>query len=238
MKGTRICKAQSVEQRFVVESATAAGILAWAREALAPDPHGSGSHGDTYSAVTKYFDTPAFDTFFRRGSFGRAKYRVRRYGSEDVVFVERKLRTAAVLAKRRSRARLESLEEQLRRDDGEAGWFARRLALRRLGPICLIGYDRVARQVAMHDHVARLTVDSNIRVARDHDSSFECAPAIPLLAGQSIVELKYRAFPPAIFKALAERFMMTPQKVSKYRGAVAALGLAPPPHTALTERQA
>jgi hypothetical protein len=238
MDGTRIRRAHSVEQRFVIQAATAADILSWARAKLAPDPHGTGRYDDTYAVVTEYFDSPAFDTFFRRGSFGRAKYRVRRYGAEDVVFVERKLRTAAMLAKRRSRVPLAALEEQLRAGDGDAGWFARRLALRRLSPVCLIGYDRVARQLAIGGQVARLTVDSNVRVARHQDWSFECAPGIPLLAGQSIVELKYHAFPPAIFRALAEQFIMTPQRVSKYRGAVEVLGLAPRANGSLLETQA
>ena len=53
--------------------------------------------------------TAAYDVFHRRGSFGRSKYRIRRYGDEQTVFLERKLRQPAVLAKRRTSLSLSSL---------------------------------------------------------------------------------------------------------------------------------
>ncbi len=51
-----------------------------------------------------------YDVFHRRGSFGRSKYRIRRYGDEDAFFLERKMRQPAVLAKRRTRLPLVALE--------------------------------------------------------------------------------------------------------------------------------
>ncbi len=61
-----------------------------------------GPFGDEYRTTSVYYDTPAYDVFHRRGSFGRSKYRIRRYGDEQTVFLERKLRQPAVLAKRRT----------------------------------------------------------------------------------------------------------------------------------------
>ena len=237
MDGTGTRRAHAVEHRFVVDDGTAAEILSWARVELAPDPHGSGSHQDAYSVTTRYLDSPTFDTFLRRGSYGRAKYRMRRYGEDTAVFVERKLRTASVLAKRRSRVSLDALEQCPCPCDGVPAWFSRRVALRSLSPVCLIAYNRVARQLVFGDRVARLTIDSNICVTVAEHASFTVDGGIPLLSGQSIVELKYQDHPPVIFKALADRFIMSPRKISKYRGAVEALGLAPPARIPLMDTQ-
>ena len=73
-----------------------------------------------------------FDVFHRRGSFGRAKYRVRRYDESPRVFLERKLRSS-VVTKRRTLVNLEELArlrgEQL--DRGWAGgWFHGRMLAR------------------------------------------------------------------------------------------------------------
>ena len=84
-------------------SATLAGRSAqWARAHLDADIHGGGPHGDEYRTTSVYFDNAAFDVFHRRGSFGRSKYRIRRYGDDETVFLERKMRQPAVLAKRRT----------------------------------------------------------------------------------------------------------------------------------------
>ena len=75
--------------------------------------------------------------FHRRGSFGRAKYRIRRYGDSPMIFLERKLRQPGVLIKRRTQAPLDVLEHD--RDACEwrhwpGSWFDRRVAARRLEP--------------------------------------------------------------------------------------------------------
>ena len=68
-----------------------------------------------------YFDTDDYDVFHRRGSFGRSKYRIRRYGNEDAFFLERKMRQPEVLAKRRTRLPLVALE-QLTAQVADADW--------------------------------------------------------------------------------------------------------------------
>ena len=62
----------------------------------------AGPHGDEYRITSLYFDTAAFDVLHARGSFGRSKYRVRRYGASEVVYLERKLRKPGLLHKRRT----------------------------------------------------------------------------------------------------------------------------------------
>ena len=83
------------EIKFVVDAATGGRIREWARARLAPDPHGAGSFADEYRVSSLYFDTAARDVFHRRGSYGRSKYRIRRYHDEPSVFLERKLRTGS-----------------------------------------------------------------------------------------------------------------------------------------------
>ena len=220
---SQVRRPRAVELRFVVSAERAAEILSWARAELEADPHGRGPHRDAYRVTSLYFDTPRFDVVHRRGSYGRAKYRIRRYGAEDTVFLERKLRTNDMLVKRRTQVPLEPWDEGLD-EDQEGAWFRRRIAARQLKAMCVIAYDRVARQTTSGGSVARLTVDSNVRAGRTDEDSYPFPPADqPLLPGQSIVELKYQGTAPAAFKALAERFLLVPATVSKYRAAATAL---------------
>src|SRR5215213_3201370 len=98
----RETRTAACEIKFLLDARLAPEIADWARTNLRPDPHGGGAFNDAYTTSTIYFDTRHMDVFRRRDSFGRAKYRVRRYGSADVVFFERKLRKPAVLIKRRT----------------------------------------------------------------------------------------------------------------------------------------
>src|SRR5207245_1606398 len=91
--------------------------------------------GDAYPVTSLYLDTERFDVFHRKGSFGRSKYRVRRYGQSEIAFLERKLKTRGLLTKRRSIVKPDELEH-LASDDPERGWagywFHRRLLARGL----------------------------------------------------------------------------------------------------------
>ena len=119
-----------------------------ARTYFMPDPHGTGPYADEYDISTLYFDTRQLDVFHRRGSHGRAKYRVRRYGDAGVIFLERKLRKPGILIKRRTVGPMDALQ-LLTASDSVHGWygewFHRRLLIRRLRPMCQISYHRVAR---------------------------------------------------------------------------------------------
>src|SRR4051812_19287964 len=95
-------RAFASEIKFIVPGRAIDGLRAWARGRLRPDPYGGGPFGDTYQTNSLYFDTGRFDVLHRRGSFGRSKYRVRRYGSASEVFLERKLKKSDLVTKRRS----------------------------------------------------------------------------------------------------------------------------------------
>lgn len=216
------------EVKFLVDPGTASGIRDWARSRLEPDPHGKGSFHDEYRTTSLYFDTTAFDVFHRRGSFGRSKYRIRRYDAEAVAFLERKLRRATRLVKRRSSVSIDDLKRLDTEADGAwpGSWFEQRLHARRLHPVCQISYLRTARQTVRDDGAIRLTLDENVRVTRQTRAAFIGDDSLPVLPDKMVLELKYRQAMPALFKQLVEAFTLAPVRVSKYRFAAATLGLA------------
>ena len=89
---SRETRGAASELKFVVDADTGMRIVDWARDRLPADPYGTGPFGDEYRVTSLYFDTANLDTLHARGSFGRSKYRVRRYGDHSKVFLERKLR--------------------------------------------------------------------------------------------------------------------------------------------------
>jgi hypothetical protein len=218
------------EIKFLVDPERARRIRDWARARLEPDPHGSGVRKDEYRIASLYFDTEDFDVFNRRGSFGRAKYRIRRYGSSDVVFLERKMRTSSLLTKHRTRVAIDDLDGLIVNDPGTnwtGRWFHRRLLARRLRPACHVSYARMARLGANEFGSFRLTLDDHLRADRSGTLEFAGSPATPVLARQLILELKFRVTMPAVFKNLVEEFRLNPEPVSKYRFSVMALDAGP-----------
>jgi hypothetical protein len=215
------------ETKFVVDGSTGLQIREWARTHLDPDPHGSGPFADEYGISSLYFDTDAGDVFHRRGSFGRAKYRVRRYGDSEVAFLERKLRKPGLLSKRRTVVALDALPclDRHRTDPGWDGdWFHRRLLLRQQKPVCQISYARVARAALTLDGPARLTLDADVRVATAREPRFAPDAGSLVLPRRMILELKYGDHLPAIFKRLVEEFRLDPARASKYRLGMTRLG--------------
>lgn len=231
MVHVRETRAFASEIKFLITPAMAPRLLDWARRHLEPDPHGQGRFGDEYDTTTLYFDTPHLDVFHRRGSFARAKYRVRRYGHEEWVFLERKLRRPGVLSKRRTmvpHAALTCLEApDLPADLQGADWFRRRLTLRSLAPVCQVSYRRTAREVETSEGPARLTFDSRLRAVEIGTPSFTTSPGVPVGEGLLILELKYRQYMPSLFRRLVEEFALRTETASKYRLGIAALGCVP-----------
>ena len=227
MSHSREIRPHAFEIKFVVPADLGVRIQRWARTHLNPDPHGSGPFGDEYRTASVYFDNDKLDVFHRRGSYGRSKYRIRRYGDEGLVFLERKMRQPAVLAKRRTHTPIAHLDWLTRGDLDEAWdgqWFHRRLLARQLAPACQVTYARTARSVGRDGENVRLTLDSELAVLPVDGIRFASGEGIPLLDDRMILELKYRGALPAIFRRLVEEFALTPQAASKYRLGRAALG--------------
>jgi uncharacterized protein YifE (UPF0438 family) len=220
------------EIKFLISPEVAVQIHSWARAHLSPDPYAGGKGGDGYQITSLYFDTPQFDVFHRRGSFGRSKYRIRRYGQSQVAFLERKLKTRGLLTKRRAVVRLEELE-RLAETEAERGWagywFHRRVLARDLSPVCQISYCRSARVAMTELGPIRLTLDENLRAIPAAGLWFSDSEGELILKDQIILELKFRYAMPAPFKYLVEEFALSPQAFSKYRQAATALSLINPP---------
>jgi hypothetical protein len=218
------------EIKFVVPSSLAEQLSDWARARLMADPNAGGAAGDTYKITSLYFDTDAFDVFHRRGSFGRSKLRVRRYGQTELLFLERKLRTRGLLAKRRSIVsigELDRLTEETPDRSWPGYWFHRRLLARGLKPVCQISYQRLARVAMTPFGPIRLTVDRDLHGTPVEGLKFSGEEGPLLLDGSSILELKFRRELPPLFKNLLEEFALNPEPFSKYRQAVKILALAP-----------
>ena len=224
---TRETRVFASEVKFLVDIAMAGELRDWIRAHLQADPHGSGPFGDEYRTTSVYFDTVDGDVFHRRGSFGRSKYRVRRYGSSPVVFLERKLRQPGVLAKRRTLVPIEALD-RLQAVDYDPGWngswFHRRLLLRQINPVCQVSYSRTARVASTTAGPARLTLDERVSAAPITVPTLAPADGVPVLAGQLILELKFAHDLPMVFRRLVETFKLAPRPASKYRMGAAALG--------------
>jgi hypothetical protein len=227
---TRENREFAAELKFVVSPELADQIREWSRACLAPDPNASGEEGDTYPVNSFYFDTDQFDVFHRVGSFGRSKYRIRRYGSSSLVFLERKLKTRGLVSKRRSVAKIEEiggLAEGSVPKSWIGHWFQRRLTARRLRLICQIGYQRSARVAMSAQGPLRLTIDEDLRALVPAGLHFEeFGAGVPIFEGQRVVELKFRGEIPVLFKRLIEQFQLRPVANSKYRRAATILGLA------------
>jgi len=221
------------ELKFYVAEADAGALLDWARRHLSPDPHGSGAHGDAYRVSSLYFDTAGHDVLARRGSFARCKYRVRRYGEGEQVFLERKTRGRYRVFKRRSATRTEALPGLLapQATRGWSGyWFHRRLLARGLAAVGRVDYQRIARIGQGSFGPLRLTLDEDLRAWRARTLTFEAqGEGVALGAGQRILELKFGHTLPAVFKILIREFAPRLSGISKYRLASEALGLWSPP---------
>jgi hypothetical protein len=217
---TREVRDSASEIKFSVDTATGSRIRERARQLLSPDPWASGPSADEYTTTTLYFDTADYAVYGRRGSYRRAKYRIRRYGESDLVFLERKLRTSECLTKRRTTVRIEDLPLLTAtsvESSWHGNWFLERLLMRKLGTVCQVAYRRTAR-VGMTDYgPIRLTIDEDLHGVVVDQPAFTSQNGAAQLTPQTIIEMKFRAAMPAVFKQIVEEFALQPQRLSKYR---------------------
>ena len=229
MDHTREQRAFAAELKFLVAPDLGDAIRDWARVHLSADPHGTGDHHDAYTTTSLYTDTSAQDVYRKAGSYGRSKYRIRRYGVSDVAFLERKLRTRSLLSKRRTPVPVFEVPRLLESPEALEGWngawFARRVAARHLAPVCQVSYDRVARVTQTPYGLARLTVDSGLRARVNTTWGFSDGSLTAVLDARCIVEMKFLVAMPAVFKRALMEFGLEPMTVSKYRLSVEGLGL-------------
>lgn len=211
------------EIKFLVPLDKAQPIIDWARARTDADPHGAGPHRDEYLVQSVYFDTPKWQVFHKHGSYGRAKYRVRRYNDLDWVFLERKMKREGLVRKRRSTLPIGDLPALDSRE--AAAWYRNRLSLRQLIPTCYIQYERVARLKQTNEGLLRLTVDRALKFKTDVSWQWPGRGGSDFLADLAILELKYATLP-TLAKNLIEEFALTPAPASKYRFAMKSSHLA------------
>jgi len=238
LRTTRETREFIYELKFYVAGDDAEALMHWARSHLSADPHGAGPHGDSYRVSSIYFDTASHDVLARQGSFARCKYRVRRYGDSELVYLERKTRGACRVFKRRSALAVAALPALLATQParGWSGyWFHRRLLARRLAAVNRVEYQRIARIGQSSHGPLRLTLDQDLTAwpARELAFARELAAEGPAggvrLSGERLIlELKFGQAMPAVFKRLIREFAPRLSGISKYRLAAQALGLGAP----------
>jgi hypothetical protein len=220
-------QADAYELKFLLPADEAARAEAWARQRLTPDVHGDEGR---YLTTSLYCDTPAFDVYHRSAGFKRAKYRVRRYGDSDTIFLERKRRKGDVVAKRRDAiappelALLDTSDVSL---EWPGCWFYRQVQFRGLRPACRIAYNRTAFMGTSATGAVRLTLDRDVTgVPADgwHVAPVEGGKV--LVSDSVILELKFRATLPPLFLELLSELPAGGQGVSKYRLCIDAWGLS------------
>jgi VTC domain len=220
----------SYELKFRVAPAQAQDVEAWARQHMALDPHADEALGNAYAIRSIYFDTAELDVFHQRPRYKRRKFRLRRYGTERGVFLERKAKSGDRVAKRRTLIcdeELSRLRETTTEEAWPGVWFHRRVLARRLAPRCVISYERVAHVGMSMEGPIRLTLDRNVHCALTEGYDFHATTSsIPLLTHLVILELKFRRAMPALFKGLIQEMGLHPTGVSKYRAGIEAWGLA------------
>jgi len=222
-------RALAYEIKALIPMERAQEVRAWARARMQPDPNAESGAGDVYRITSLYYDTDGFDVFHRRGSFGRSKYRVRRYDASQRVFLERKLRNESV-TKRRTRVDIDELV-RLRntQPDGvwAGSWFHGRMLARAMKPACQISYSRTALVSQTDAGLIRLTLDEDLRAWRVSQPEYvPVAGGTGLLSDRAILEMKFRIAMPALFKQMLEEFQLQAQRVSKYHVALTELGEA------------
>jgi hypothetical protein len=215
------------ETKFLIPLEKAPAILDWARREMDADPHGNGADHDEYLVQSIYLDTPEWHVFRKIGSYGRAKYRIRRYSDENWLFLERKLKRGGIVRKRRTTIGLDELPTFQNHANGV--WYDRRLALRQLKPACYIQYHRVARQKMTSDGLLRLTLDRALHFNLDVTPWYWPGQGgAQFLNDRAILELKYpqSLALPALAKRIVTEFNLNPGPASKYRMALRASHLA------------
>jgi hypothetical protein len=234
---------RTFELKFLVDDRQAAAVIQWARANLVGDPFALAAADDEYQISSLYFDTPAFDIFRRAPGFRRRKFRIRRYGMEPIVWLERKRKRKGIVSKRRfaiaasefetrfsalnNRGAANDRDESITTDAAqkwEGDWFVEALCKRQLTPACQVAYRRFARVGGPESSRVRLTVDSEVRgiaTAAWRPPQPDVYAAL-LAPKRHIVELKFADTMPNAFRGLIEHLGLVASGFSKFRAAMAA----------------
>ncbi len=214
-------KLPAFEVKFQLTEEKAAAVERFVRTRLSLDPHADATFNHQYRTTTLYCDTADFDVFYHEGPFKREKHRLRRYGHDENLFLERKYRRADRVKKRRSIIPEEELPlvfSAEMADDWDAAWFRDEILEGTLRPACRISYDRRAYFGEIDAAPLRFTFDRNIRGITTTDWNVDPFEGGTRLSEKFVVcEMKFQNEMPSFFKDLARDLAVEPGRFSKYR---------------------
>lgn len=220
-------RTDAYELKFHLPADAAARAEEWARRRLTPDVHGVEGR---YQITSLYCDTAAMDVYHKTKGFKRAKFRVRRYGDGETIFLERKRRKGDVVKKRRDAVAPPELPLLGGSDvslEWPGWWFYRQVQFKGLRPSVCIGYTRTAFMGTSATGAVRLTLDRGVSGLPAEGWAVPSVQGGKVLLSDSVIlELKFRATLPPLFLELLSELPPSGPGVSKYRLCVDAFGLA------------
>jgi hypothetical protein len=219
------------ELKFILQDSQVDEIVGWAQAHLAADPHAARSGDETYWIHSVYLDTDELAVYHRRPGFQCSKFRLRRYGCDEVIFLEEKRNDQGWVTKVRSRitdAELALLHADSVPADWPGAWFRQALVEQQLVPCCRVTYRRLAREGETDGAPVRLTIDREIYCASTSElrPGQGNEPGVPI--PYAVLELKFRNGLPRLFKELIHNLGLSPVGASKYRNAAEVCGIALP----------
>lgn len=213
------------EIKFSLDETQALQVRHWAAGHLTLDSHASNAEGGIYRTNTLYLDTDLQDVYHRRGRFKHHKFRLRRYGKEPFVFLERKSRWADQVEKYRTmvaESDLPLLGSYQLASRWQGKWFHQQILTGELKPAYQVEYERYAFVGTDSEGPVRLTMDAQIRCSPANSWRFPEFEGLTLFTQKVILEMKYCNFMPLQFESLIQSLGLTPRRISKYRLAVQA----------------
>jgi hypothetical protein len=222
--------ATAYEVKFLLTEDQVRQIVLRVAGTLALDPFADSTMGNAYLTTSIYTDTSNLDVFYRTEGYERDKFRIRRYGLDGPVFVERKTKNGEKVRKHRCKIDVREVTDFAATElNGEwAGeWFHHQLIEKRLRPVCRVAYERVAYLGTAEGGTVRLTFDRNIRGVLAEEWKLEMVECVsPLLTNLVVCEFKFRTAMPAMLKRIVADLNLNPSPFSKYRNFLQSTGLA------------
>ncbi len=234
-----------IELKYLIGADLSAQVRAWAREHLGVDTNCAPDGNDSYYINTLYFDSPELDVFHRTGRVGSTKHRIRRYGREQILWLETKSKKQLVV--RKNRTAVPESELLARFVDGVVqeysadaqgpwcgDWFLDRVVRRNLRPTIQVSYQRFARISIHNGESLRLTIDNRLTASPAEGCKVLAFPGdradtqTPQVAfgDHEILELKFHNHIPYLFRELLRTFAIPLTGFSKFRTAIEATGAA------------
>jgi hypothetical protein len=211
------------EVKFLLDEPAAAEVEGRLAGSLIADPYCVAEPLGMYRITSLACESADFGVFFRDESMRNRKYRVRRYGAGDVVYLERKRSRQSKVRKRRCGVGLADFESVVQGTGGGAAhaWFTREVRALELAPVCRVTYLRRA--------LFGQTSEGPVRVTFDREVEGVLCPAWSMsgggaprraLADRVVCEFKFHHAMPLLLRSLVAAMGLSATGVSKYRACV------------------